>query len=226
MKRGRHMICFKKGPFVLTLFLLTLTVFFGGCGVPADSNGYEVSILREIQAELADLRAENNDLRESNERLLENLEDMQGNAVEESAPVSAANDPIVVEIHVAEAPSPTPVPSPTPYPSPEPVSLFGRWVTVGAMREGTAIDVPAEHSMEIYLSSNGTGNLNIQGVRETFIWTGGDTGDTGRIVMSFTGHFGSDAQDETMTYRISGPQLNLTHTIFGETITTILRKAE
>ena len=86
--------------------------------------------------------------------------------------------------------------------------------------------VPPEQSFEIELNLNGTGRMTIEDTGNVFTWTGGDTGAVGRIVLDFSGFFGTDNRSETMTYQIQATQLNLTHTMFDEVITTILRKAE
>ena len=222
---------------IFNLFMLSALFLLGGCELTigrssGSSNDAEIALLREIQAEIAELRAENNELRESNDLLLQNLEELQSNEPSEPDAVitnndappqnnaDAANEPIVVEIHVVETPEPTP------SPTPPPASLTGRWATIGATRDGASINVPPEQSMEINLFANGTGTMRIEGTGNPFTWTGGDSGATGRIVMNFTSFFGNDSRRETMTYQISGSRLYLTHTIFDETITTIFIKEE
>ena len=240
-----------KKKIYLILLIVPAILLFAGCGgltnadSNANSNADELALLREIQAELAELRVENNDLRESNDRLLENIEELArqddgdsgayANVVdannEGTVPANAAqnttqntapaNEPIVVEIHVTAPPEPTPTPTPTP----EPVSLFGRWVTVSATRDGETIHVPAEEWLDISILTGGTGALRIEGETRMFNWTGGDTGASGRINLTFTGFFG-DIQREAMTYQISDSRLYLTHSMFDELTTTILEKPE
>ena len=232
------MYCFNIRQLVLLLLLLTAIIFQGGCGAASDSGSDDsaIELLREIQAELVELRAENNELRENNDALLRSIEEIRENEAVESDPApvppaaenppasegtNTASDNIVVEIHLPQ-PSPTPTPSPTP----EPASLIGRWVTVGASRDGTSIPVPPEQSMEIEFFANGNGIMSIENTGNLFTWTGGDTGAIGRIVMNFTGSFGYGSSSETMTYQITGTQMGLTHTMFDESITTLLVKAE
>ena len=78
--------------------------------------------------------------------------------------------------------------------------------------------------MEFNFFLGGTGNLVIEGIGSAFTWTNGSTGAIGRIVLDFSDFFGASA-NETMTYQIVGSQLNLTHTMFGDQMTTILVKA-
>jgi len=210
---------------VLSVFMLV------GCSSPPEEVNYELELLREIQAELAEIRAENNELRESNALLIQSLEDLQppeevadgaSEEVTAPAPAPAVNEPIVVEIHVVE---PSPEPSPTPSPTPEPATLYGRWVTIGAVQNGIVVAVPPEQSFEIELNSNGTGTMVIEGIGSVFTWTGGDTGEIGRLVITFTEHFGYGSTTETMTYAITGTNMGLTHTMFDSLMTTTMRKA-
>lgn len=233
----------KKITLFTLLMLLPALFALTGCdqaAAAAAAPSAELEILAEIQRELAELRAENYALRESNEALAQNLEELsepQSNNTSDTTQANAQgtpntsntqntpNDPIVIEIQVPD-PTPSPTPSPTPTPTPAPASLFGRWVTVGALRGSDTINVPPEQSMEIEFSRSGTGRLDIEGHADPFSFTGGDTGYIGRIVMTFTGGFWGDSHSETMTYVIQGRQLWLTHDMFDENITTILRKAE
>jgi hypothetical protein len=215
------------------LFVTALFIMLGGCGSPPEENNYELELLREIQAELAELRAENSELRESNALLVQSVEDLRqlneaaaddGTPEEVPAPEPApvANEPIVVEIHVIE---PSPEPSPIPSPTPEPATLYGRWVTIGAVQNGVAIAVPSEQSFEMEFNSNGTGTMVIEGIGSAFTWTGGDTGEIGRLVITFTEHFGYGSTTETMTYAITGTNMGLTHNMFDSLMTTTMRKA-
>jgi len=221
------MLLLKKLLGITALSILMLA----GCGSPPEEVNYELELLREIQAELAELRAENNELRESNALLIQSIEDLQqpneaDDGVAEEAPVPepapAVNEPIVVEIHVIE---PSPEPSPIPSPTPEPATLYGRWVTIGAIQNGILVAVPPEQSFEIELNSNGTGTMVIEGIGSVFTWTGGDTGEIGRLVITFTEHFGYGSTTETMTYAITGTNMGLTHTMFDSLMTTTMRKA-
>ena len=201
-------------------------------------NENELALLREIQAELAELREQNNELRENNDELQQSLEELQGsrdgepatlpesNLSESNLPPEGTNtdqvsadQTIVVEIRTGETPEPSP------SPTPEPTNLVGRWATVSATRNGESIEVPPDQSMDLVFFANGTGSMHIEGIGNMFTWTGGDTGAVGRIVLNFVDGFGHNP-NETVTYRITGTQLDLTHTIFDETITTILRKSE
>ena len=247
----------QKSIYVLpVLFALIFFSACGTTQPASEADDTALELLREIQAELAELRAENNELRENNAELMQNLEELRDTEMRDTglAEMGSTPDQITVIVETPPAPPPiihnppavttpavgdtninieiiipenTPKPSPTPAPTPAPASLVGRWVTVGAVRSGIPIHVPPEESMEIDFFSNGNGMMNINGIGNMFTWTGGDTGAIGRIVITFGSGFGSSDQSETMTYRISGTQMGLTHTMFGyEPTTTFLVKAE
>lgn len=223
-----------------TLILLTL-VFFTACGRVTEpgAGGEELALLREIQSELSELRDENQELRRDNAQLMEHIEELNNAANTELVETTwyttaenptppppvpapdepATNDSITIDVHIHETPEPTP------SPTPPPASLIGRWTTVGFVEDDETVHAPPHQSLQLDFFQGGTGMMSIEGEGHSFTWTGGDTGYIGRIVMSFTGSFGHDMHTETVSYRIESTTMYMTHDIFYETLTTVLRKA-
>lgn len=224
-----------KKSFILSLLVATF-LLSSSCGnasaAGTGSDDEQNDIILQLQEEIVRLQQDMDELQavEAPEPTPTPDPTPAPNSTPDPTPAPPANTaggqpPVVVEIHMPEQ-SPSPSPSPTPTPTPAPADIPGRWVTVGAFQDGESMHVPAEQSMEIDFFANGTGMMTIDGTGSAFTWTGGDTGPAGRIVMNFTGFFGTDARSETMTYQIHGTQMNLTHTLFYEVISTILRKSE
>ena len=229
------------------LAVCLLTLVLAACAVPG------AEPLDETAAALQAMQEELQALREENEQLAQNIEDIQQAEQNEQNEQNETPEPEVITdvqiVYVEPSPVPTPEtgntnettqngpiqvevtvvepPEPSPAPSPAPASLPGRWTTIGLAYGSEVVSVPAEESFELELFSGGTGLMRVQGIGSPFNFSGGDTGYQGRLELNFTEGFGhANISTAVMTYRITGTQMNLTHTLFGETQTTVLLKAQ